>query len=187
MEANLPTPWGFVSGLKQSFTDNLQNTVQSTVQENAQLIPIEDAQQLARTDREAKLQKILGESNDVLAKATTVFPFTFFPDDIVVDRTKVTLTKRSFFFTSEVVSIRIEDILHVKLACGPFLGSLVLVVRILNSEDHHNINFFWRKDAMHLKHIIHGYVIAQHNRIDCEGLSKDELINTLTVLGHDAR
>ena len=138
------------------------------------------------TERDNQLRKILAESHEVLASATTVFPFTLFRDDVIVDRNKVTLTKRSFFFTSEVISIRIEDILHVKASSGPFFGSVVLTVRALSAEDHHTINFFWREDAIRLKHIIHGYVIARHNNIDCKHLSKEELIATLTELGHDA-
>lgn len=131
------------------------------------------------------LKQVITRSNEVLASATTVFPLTLFRDDIVVDRTKVTITKRNFFFSREIMSIRIEDILNVKVIIGPFFGSIVLAVRILSSEDHHSINYFWRKDATRLKHIIQGYIIAQHNNIDCTHQSKEELITTLTELGHD--
>jgi hypothetical protein len=194
-EANFPTPWGFLSNPIQTTFGNSQDIARDTTLDTHQITDqnvTQDtkevkAQKRAVYDRDEKLKKILSESGDVLAKATTVFPFSFFPDDIVVDRTKVTLTKRNFFFTSEVTSIRIEDILHVRVASGPLLGSLVLVVRILNSEDRYNINNFWKKDATHLKHLIHGYVIAQHNDIDTNHLPKDELISTLCRLGHDSQ
>lgn len=139
----------------------------------------------AEEDKNKKLEKILAESNEVLASATTIFPLTLFRDDIVLDRNKVTITRRNFFWSSEVMSIRIEDVLNVTSSVGPFFGSVTIAGRVLSSEDHFTVNNFWRHDAIHLKHIIQGYVIAQHNDIDCAHLPKDELIATLSKLGHD--
>ncbi|MDO8335690.1 MAG: hypothetical protein Q7T74_02810 [Candidatus Saccharibacteria bacterium] len=133
-----------------------------------------------------KLNKIVAKSNEVLATATAVFPFDLFPDTVTLDRTKVTITKRSFFWSAEVISIRIEDILNVTTGVGPFFGSLTVASRVMSSVDHFTINYFWRKDAIRLKHIIQGYVIAHHNNIDITNLSKRELTTTLTELGHDA-
>ncbi len=133
-----------------------------------------------------KLKKIVKRSHEVLARAKTVFPFTLFPDTITVDRTKVTIHRRGFFFSSDVMSIRIEDILNVSCGVGPLFGSITIASRIMSTEDHFTINFFWRSDAVHLKHILQGYVIAVHNKIDCGHLKKDELIETLIELGHDS-
>jgi len=56
----------------------------------------------------------------------------------------------------------------------------------MSTIDHFQINHFWRNDAIRLKHIIKGYVIAQHNNIDTAHLSKDELTETLLELGIDS-
>lgn len=133
----------------------------------------------------ANLKEVIKRSNEVLATAKTVWPMTLFRDDMVVDRSKITITKRNFFFVSEVMSIRLEDILNVKVSLGPFFGSLTIAVRVLSSEDHHTINYFWRKDAVHLKHIVQGYIIAHHNDIECKNQNREELIKTLSELGHD--
>lgn len=153
------------------------------------------AKNMALSSSKAKKQKTLSSlseirksmklDNQILASATTVFPFTLFRDDITVDRNKVTITKRQFFFVSEVVSIRIEDILNVKISVGPFFGSINISVRILNSEDHHDVSYLWRNDAINLKHIIQGYVIARHNKVDFSDLKKSEMIEVLNQLGHD--
>ncbi len=118
--------------------------------------------------------------------ANTVFPLTLFPDTVVVDRTKVTITKRDFFWSSDVMSIRIEDVLNVSAGVGPFFGSLTIASRVMSTTDHFQINHFWRHDAIRLKHIIQGYVIAQHNNIDTAHLTKQELIDTLMELGSDS-
>ncbi|MBI5357932.1 hypothetical protein HZB74_03755 [Candidatus Saccharibacteria bacterium] len=131
------------------------------------------------------IRALTKRSNEVLASATTVFPLTLFPDTVVLDRTKVTITQRNFFMSSKVISIRIEDVLNVSADVGPFFGSITIASRVLSSEDHFSINYFRRGDAIHLKHMIQGYVIAQHNKIDVAHLSQDELIETLAELGHD--
>lgn len=131
------------------------------------------------------IRAIAKKSNEVLASAMTVFPLTLFPDSIVLDRTKVTITQRDFFMSSKVLSIRIEDILNVSADVGPFFGSVTIVSRVLSSEDHFSINYFRRGDAIHLKHMIQGYVIAQHNKIDVAHLDQAQLIETLAELGHD--
>src|SRR5258707_12767457 len=75
--------------------------------------PVQDAQHRTATPEESKqeLRNAIKGSNQVLASATTAL--TFFPDTLTVDRAKLTLTKRTFFQTAEVMSIRIEDVLNV--------------------------------------------------------------------------
>lgn len=138
------------------------------------------------SDRDEKLRNIVSRSHEVLISVNTVFPITVFPDTVTVDRTKVTITRRDFFWTSDVMSIRIEDVLNVSASVGPLFGSLTIASRVMSTIDHFKINHFWRNDAIRLKHIIQGYVIAQHNSIDTTHLSKNELIDTLRELGHDS-
>lgn len=133
------------------------------------------------------LQNIVEKSHEILAEATTIFPFKLFPDTVVVDRTKVTIIKRNFFWSEDVVSIRIEDVLNATSGVDLFFGSLNVSSRVMNSTDHYQIKFLWKRDAMHLKHLIQGYVIAQHNDIDVAHLSRDKLIETLCELGDDTR
>ena len=137
------------------------------------------------SDSRRNLRKIIEQSHEVLASANTVFPVTLFPDTVFVDRTKVTIIRRDFFWSSDTMSIRIEDVLNVSATLGPLFGSLTIASRVMSTIDHFQINHFWRSDAIHLKHIIQGYVIAQHNKMDITHLPKDELIKTLVEIGHD--
>jgi hypothetical protein len=131
------------------------------------------------------LKKIVKRSQEVLMTANTVFPITIFPDTVTVDRTKVTINRRDFFWTSDVISFRIEDILNVSASVGPLFGSLTIASRVMSTVDHFQIKHLWRNDAFRLKHIIQGYVIAQHNSIDTAHLNTKELIDTLVELGSD--
>ena len=133
-----------------------------------------------------ELENVLIKSNEILASATTVFPVTLFPDTIVLDRTKLTVIRRAFVFSEDIMSIRIEDILNVSATMGPFFGSITIATRVLSSDDHFTIKHLWRHDAIHLKHVIQGYVIARHNNIACDYLPLDELRQTLRELGNEA-
>src|SRR5438270_8983362 len=79
-----------------------------------------------------KLVEAIGDSYDVLVRATTVFPLTLFPDTLTVDRTKLTITHRDFLSAGEVLSIQIEDILNVTATVGPFFGSIKISTRFFD-------------------------------------------------------
>jgi len=150
-----------------------------------ELVKVEDRRR-ASLRKIDKLRNVVKRSHEVLASANTVFPITLFRDTVIVDRTRVTIIKRTFFWTSKTVSVQIEDILNVSCGVGPFFGSLIISVRVMNSTDHFEIDYFWRHDAIHLKHIIQGYMIAKAHNIDVDSLSRKELIDHVNELGHDS-
>ncbi len=137
--------------------------------------------------KEAKkeLTEAIRGSHQILISASTVFPFTLFPDTVTIDRAKLTITHRTFFQVSEVMSIRIEDILNVTAQTGPLFGSLHIVSRIMSPDKPYHINFLWRDDALKLKRIMQGYIIAMQNNIDCTPLNSKELSKLLNQLGKD--
>lgn len=132
-----------------------------------------------------ELKQAIHRSHEVLARATTVFPFTLFPDTVIIDRAKLTITHRSFVQTADLMSIRIEDILNVTANVGPLFGSLSIVSRVLNSEKPFVIKFLWRDDALKLKRVLQGYVIAIQKEINCGPLETKELATMLNELGKD--
>jgi hypothetical protein len=134
-------------------------------------------------EAERQLAQAVGGSNEVLGAATTVFPFTLFPDTVTIDRTQITITHRSFFAVGEVTSIRIEDVLNVDANVGPFFGSLKVYTRYFNTEKPYIVNWLWRSDALRIKRILHGYLIATKKEIDCSALSTKELSTMLDQLG----
>lgn len=131
-----------------------------------------------------ELREAIRGSNEILATATT--PFKFFPDTLTLDRAKLTVTKRSFFRTADVMSMRIEDVLNVTASIGPLVGSVTFSSRVFNNQKPYTVGMFWRKDAIRLKRITQGYVIALQRGIDCSSLSAPALIAMLDQLGEDA-
>lgn len=133
-----------------------------------------------------KMHRVVEQAREILMTATTVMlPSNLFPDTVTVDRMKVSVKLRTFFWTENVVSVRIEDILNVSTGLGPFFGSLRISTRVMNSIDHFEIRGFWRKEAIELKRIIQGYMIAVHEDIETSSLSTERLIRKLKELGDE--
>lgn len=130
-----------------------------------------------------ELIEAIGDARDVLIRVTTVFPLTIFPDSITLDRTKLTITHRDFFKSAEVLSINIEDILNVAATVGPFFGSLKISTRFFDSEKPYVIDHFYRADALKIKRITQGYIIAKQKGVDCSALTTKELTKLLDELG----
>ena len=104
-----------------------------------------------------ELREAIMGSNDVLVRASTTL--TIFPDAVTLDGAKLTVTKRNFVSSAELVSIRIEDILNVTVSVDPLFGIVEITSRIPNTGPC-KIGNFWRKDALKIKRITQGYVIA---------------------------
>lgn len=172
--ANLGQP--VVSDQVEVHTDD---NVQNSVDKNAK-------QTTERRKVREKLKDALGDSNEVLASAQTVFPFTLFPDTITIDRGKVDISHRSFFRVAEVTSIRIQDILNAIINVGPLFGSLKISTRFFGTDKVYTVNYLHRSDALKLKRILHGYIIALQKKIDCSALSAKELATLLDELGADS-
>lgn len=147
---------------------------------------VEDAQKEKELRDVENLKHIVKKSHEVLASARTVFPVTLFPDSIIVDRTKVSIIKRDFFWTSNTISFQIEDVLNVSCGTGPLFGSLTIASRVMSTIDHFQINFLWRNDAIFFKHLIQGHIIAKNNKLETDKLSRKEMIETLCELGMDS-
>lgn len=147
--------------------------------------PTEEPPERTATTEEVReeLNQAIEGSQDVLAIVNTISPI--FPDTITVDRAKLTITHRSFFKTGDVMSIRIEDILNATATLGPLFGTVKIVSRVMSGEKPYTTSLLWRKDAIHLKRIIQGYVIALQRQIDCSKLPTAELVAKLDKLGED--
>jgi hypothetical protein len=122
------------------------------------------------------------KAHEILFKASTVFPFTLFPDTVTLDREKVSFATRFFFRVAKVTSIPVRDLLSVEADVGPFFGSVHTASRyfITNPKE---INFLWRKDAIRLHRLLQGYIIVHEQNIDCANVEKDDLITLLDDLG----
>ncbi len=135
-----------------------------------------------RVDDIDDLKQVVAHSHEVISSAKTVLPFLF-PHEIILDRTKVTIIKHAFIWSSDVISIRVEDILNVSASVGPMFGSVTLASRVMSTVDHFEVDRFWRSDATRIARVIEGYLIARQNGVSTDHLSCQELAETLYDIG----
>lgn len=131
------------------------------------------------------LKELAEKSQDVLYEATTVWPFTLFPDTIKLDREKLTIANRAFWRVANITSVPVGEIMSAEVVVGPFFGSLHLTFRFFANNER-RITFLWRHDAVEMQRLIHGYIIAHRREIDISSVNKKELIKLLTELGQGA-
>lgn len=151
-------------------------------------LPIQPSQlaksgEVKKQETAVELIEAIGDARDVLVRVTTVFPLSLFPDTITIDRTKLTITHRDFFKSADVLSICIEDILNVSAGVGPFFGSIKISTRFFDSAKPYTVDHFTRADALKIKRIAQGYIIAKQKEVDCSALSTKELTKLLDELG----
>ena len=132
--------------------------------------------------RVKRLTHVAVLGHDVLFRANTVFPFNLFPDTVIVDREKLTFITRYFFSIAKITAIPIRDLLNVEADIGPFFGSVHTSSRFFITTPY-SIKFMWRKDAIQLRRLLQGYIIANEQDIDCTKIEKVKLIALLNDLG----
>jgi hypothetical protein len=143
-----------------------------------------------RADKEAEsgpeeLIELTQRTQDVLYEATTVFPFTLFPDTITLDREKLTIAERFFWRVADITSVPISEILSCTVNVGPFFGSIHLVFSFF-ADNERRINFLWRHEAVEMQRMIHGYIIAHKRQINTTNVSTEDLRVMLTEIGQGA-
>ncbi|MEX1059250.1 MAG: hypothetical protein WEC17_02360 [Candidatus Saccharimonadales bacterium] len=135
-----------------------------------------------KKERPTGLVAVAKKSHEILFKASTIFPFTLFPDTVTVDREKVSFASRYFFRVAKITSVPVRDILSVEADIGPIFGSVHTASRFFITNPK-SIKWLWRKDAIRLQRLLQGYIIVHEQEIDCDNIEKNKLIALLNDLG----
>jgi|SRR3990167_8638677 len=136
----------------------------------------------ARQNASTELTKLASESARVILDIKAVFPFNFFPDELMVDETKVSIHTNFFFYNKQVRSIEYSDIFNVVIQEGLFFAKLEIVDRYF-SEQSITIEYLKKKDAVLARRIIQGMIIAKKKNIDLRSLPIHELMQKLDRIG----
>lgn len=129
-----------------------------------------------------KLEAVVRESHTLLAKAHAVFPFQLFPDQLNIDRHKLTIVHRQFFGMEQTVSVPIENIKNVEADFGPFFGSITITSDLFVNNTQ-TVHFLWRDDAKRIQKLLQGAIVAQREGIDLNKVGIEQLQDLLIDLG----
>lgn len=134
----------------------------------------EELKELAKKSIESakKLNTLLKCAKDPLIKIKTVFPFDFFPDELIVDMGKVSVAYHHFFSNTFDVyrSIPIEDIGDIYVSSAIIFATIEITDKnIANNKI--KVGFLRVGDAIKARRIIEGLVTAKRQGIDLVSLS----------------
>ena len=153
---------------------------------NNNIRPLEGHQNVvpgAQTQEEVrKLDKSVSASEDSLVSVSTVFPFELFPDKVIVDSTKVTIIKQSFFYVYHTESILIKDLVTVVVETSLFFAAVRFVDRFF-ADNPTSVHYLWKEDAERIRTVIHGLMVASDQNIEIKDVPSSTLVPKLEQIG----
>ncbi|MBI4078958.1 MAG: hypothetical protein HY429_01530 [Candidatus Levybacteria bacterium] len=135
-----------------------------------------------RNGEERKLQALVARTEKVLLKISAVFPFDFFPDEIIIDENKVNLIIRQFFFSAHTHSIMIKMIKDVAIECSPLFATFKLVPDGYPGEPI-VIKFLKKSEATKARSLILGLMLLLKEGLDPAKVPTEILKKDIEALG----
>ena len=129
-----------------------------------------------------QLERLASKSARVLMEFKSTFPFTLFPDEIIVDETKVSIHTHYFFATKQVRSVEFKDIFNVTIQQGVVFANMTIADRFFSQEPI-NIPYLKKNDAIKARRLIQGLILASKEGIKIHDLPYDELMQKLERIG----
>ncbi len=137
-------------------------TVFSTSDDDA---PKEKTGITGKRDEVEKLEETLEGSHNILFRCKSVFPFDFFPDEVIIDENKIDVRHGLFFASTQTTSIPYKNIVKASSITGLFFATLQIEMEIYVQQPD-PIHYLWRHDAIKARRIINGLVAAYKQGID---------------------
>jgi hypothetical protein len=118
---------------------------------------------------------VVSKSERILFVTKTVFPFTFFPDKLIIDETKVIVIYGIFFMSQSSFPMLISDLRNVVLTTNIFFSSLSFELAGLE-QNPRIISYLPKEDATMAQKLITGLMVLQKEKANLQGLSEKEVI-----------
>lgn len=134
------------------------------------------------TDEKPTIDEVLEESNIVLAKFRGVWPFDFFPDEVIIDKQAVTIVRHWFFGVGQKITCHFDDLVNAEVNVGPFFGSLNIYSKYFTDGVEH-VKWFSAGDARRIHAILQGLLIAKKEGVDLKSVPNDEILGKLYEIG----
>lgn len=129
-----------------------------------------------------KLDDLTDKTNTVILKISSIFPFSFLPDDLIIQPLKVDVIERAFFASESIRSFPFDQIVETQVSSGPFFSTLKIIGKGLQSETV-KISYLKKSDAIKAKQIIDGFVLCKNNNVDLTKLDVYNLDSKIEELG----
>ena len=133
-----------------------------------------------------KFKAAVVASQQILFRARNIFPFDFFPDEIVIDENKIDVIHRIFFETQRVFTIPYSNINGATSTVGIFFGSLS--IELTGFEENPPVLTYLKKsDAIKARRIINGLVTAHKQGVQLQKVDLLKYRDELESIGEAIR
>ena len=182
----------YKEGKRDAIKEQRKKAIKNNYLKNIKQQGIEEAVKKHAKEREENRQrfKTISKRHDIeLFRAESVFPFTFFTDTLIIDTTKISISKKQLFATEYIITIPLKDLGDVNVQTVLFLGTIFIKYMPqaaspgMNSPVTVNIPNLKREDAIKAKNILKGALVAKAEEIDIANLSPDEIEEVLHKFG----
>ena len=129
-----------------------------------------------------KLTRLAQMSNDILFRCRTVFPFDFFPDTVIVDKTKVNFIIKEFFLSEIVHSIMIKNIKDIQVETSAFFAKIVIIPDVYLGQAI-TVSYLSKSGAQEARRVIQGLMLCYKEGIDISDLDASEIKNKIETAG----
>lgn len=133
----------------------------------------------AETNRQA-VEDMVNNSNRILLKISSVFPWDFFPTSIIAEETRLTIIHRQLL-SSQAYSVDIKNISNIFIDTSILFAQLTIVSSTF-AQNQIIISRLWKKEAIFMRRIIEGLRMFVDKDIDTTTYEVKELINKLREL-----
>lgn len=135
---------------------------------------------------ENMLDEALDRAQTIIFRCKTVFPFDFFPNDLIIDLSKVTVVKRNFFMSGGMQSVYMRDIVDVEVETGPLFSTLS-VVDMFYAQNKLEVKYLKKEDALRAREIILGVVAANKLNVNVTKIDGEDLLQRIRSLARANR
>lgn len=108
---------------------------------------------------QAKIDIVQQKSNTVLFTAKTLFPFTLFPDTVIITEAAVEIIYGLFFFSSQRFPIPITSLKTVSLSTNLLFGTLSFEITGYE-QNPPQVSFIPKSQAIKAKNILNGLIMT---------------------------
>ncbi|HSX09259.1 MAG TPA: hypothetical protein VLF93_03840 [Candidatus Saccharimonadales bacterium] len=181
----------YKEGLKDAQKENQKKQVAAMQNPEASAIKAAQNKQVAQEEENKKKFENIADRREIeLLRVKSLFPFDFFPDTVVIDTTKISISRKQFFATEYVVTIPLKDLSDATLQTASFMGSIIIKYMPQSNSPGMNepvdikITKLSRGDAIRMKNILKGILVANAEEIDIAQLEPKDIVNVIEKFGH---
>lgn len=160
----------------------MQTPISSLDQYQTLDIPQQQKHSIPVNDEVKKLDKLVNKSNRILMRVKSTFPFDLFPDELIIEETKINFVSRKFLASEVIHSLPIDDVIDIIVSTTPFFSTMTIHSTTFKAEPL-VLRYVKTAEALKARRIIQGVIDAKKANINLEKIPLQQLVDKTEEIG----